>query len=395
MAADSLVISNIGRIVSGRLDAPIAEGDTIVVRDGRIAAVGRRDEVDRAGLDRVIDADGAEVWPGLIDSHVHVVFGDFTPRQSMLHWIDSCLHGGVTRMVSAGEVHTPGRPKDAAGTKALAILGAKAWRNHRPSGVKILGGALLLEKGLTEEDFVEMAAEGVRHVGEIGISGVYQPEDAAPMARWAQANGMKVLMHVGGASVPGSSVIGAEHVLAIRPDIAVHLNGGPTAAPAEDIERIITQSDVALEVVQCGNVLALQRTVARIVAHDALDRMIIGTDMPSGTGVIPLGMLRTISWVSALGGVAPERAVALATGNTARAFGFDSGTIEPGREADLLIADAPRGSVADDSLAALAIGDTPAISAVLIDGIVQVYRSRNTPPPKRAVRIPWMSPGGH
>ena len=59
--------------------------------------------------------------PGLIDSHVHPVAGDWTPRQNQLGWIDSCLHGGVTTMISAGEVHMPGRPKDVVGLKALAI----------------------------------------------------------------------------------------------------------------------------------------------------------------------------------------------------------------------------------------------------------------------------------
>src|SRR3546814_14743502 len=62
------------------------------------------------------------VAPGLIDSHVHPVAGDWTPRQNQINWIDSYLHGGVTTMISAGEVHMPGRPKDAVGVKAMAIF---------------------------------------------------------------------------------------------------------------------------------------------------------------------------------------------------------------------------------------------------------------------------------
>jgi enamidase len=110
--------------------------------------------------------------------------------------------------------------------------------------------------------------------------------------------------------------------------------------------------------------------------------------------VVPLGVLRTISWAAALGGVPPEVAVAFATGNTARVHGLNRGRIAPGMEADLIIADAPLGSQAGDALGALAIGDTPAVYASVIDGVVWFVRSRNTPPPVRTISIPWMSTGG-
>ena len=63
--------------------------------------------------------------PGLIDSHVHVTFGDYTPRQKTVGFLESYTHGGVTACISASEVHVPGRPRDPAGVKALAIAGAK------------------------------------------------------------------------------------------------------------------------------------------------------------------------------------------------------------------------------------------------------------------------------
>ncbi len=388
-----LIIRNIGRIVSGDFENPTLEGDSVLIRHGRIAEVG--DVVGATESDvHEIDAAGAMVFPGLIDSHVHPVVGDFTPRQRTLDFIDSCLHGGVTSMISAGEPHVPGRPKDRVGTKALAILTAKAYENARPAGVKVHGGGLLLEPGLVEEDFEELAAAGVRVVGEIGISGVHQPEEAERMARWAQKNGMRVIVHTGGASIPGSSAIGAEFVLTVRPDVAAHVNGGPTAPPVKDVERILTESEAAIELVQCGNVRALRDVVQVARAHAALDRVVVGTDSPSGTGVIPLGMLRTISWIASLGGVEPATAVAMATGNTARVYGLREGHIAPTAPADLLIVDAPRGSEAEDALEALAIGDTPAVAVALIDGQVRVYGSRNTPPPARSVSIPWMAQSG-
>ena len=61
--------------------------------------------------------------------------------------------------------------------------------------------------------------------------------------------------------------------------------------------------------------------------------------------------------------------------------------IAAGREADLVICDAPAGSVARDALGALSAGDLPGISMVLIDGKVTIGRSRNTPPAARAAEV--------
>jgi enamidase len=392
---NDLLITNIGQIVSGDIAQPLLAGDTVVVRGGRIAEVGRHEELDTSGIERVIDAGGCQLWPGLIDSHTHPLVGDYTPRQQTIGFIESGLHGGVTRIISAGEVHLPGRPKDAAGTKALAIVGAKASAAFRPGGVKVLAGSLILEHGLVESDFAELWREGVRVVGEVGLSGIYKPEDARPMVDWARACGMTIMMHIGGASIPGSNVLGAREALAIRPDIASHTNGGPTAAPLADIERIIAESEMMIEVVQAGNTRRAGE-IARLAARSgALNRMMIGTDTPSGTGVIPLGVLRTMAWVASLGEVAPELTVAMASGNTARVYKLAEGVVRPGNAADLLLVDAPIGSEAPDALGALAIGDTPAIAAAIIDGVVRVNGSRNTPGSTRKPSIPWMAAGGH
>lgn len=388
--------TNIGTIVSGDVDAPLIAGNTVVVRDGLIAYVG-----DAANApppvegEVVVDAGGATLIPGLIDNHMHPVSGDFSPRQRVLDFIESCLHGGATTIVSAGEPHYPGRPRDRAGTKALAILGTKAFANHRPGGVKVIGGAVILEHGLTEADFDEMAEAGVQLVGEIGLSAVCTPEEAGPMVRWAQARGMRVAMHTGGVSIPGSNAIRADLVCAIRPDVASHVNGGPTRLPLADVEQILDETDAFVEIVQCGNTLAAME-VARLIAERGDERrLILGTDMPSGTGVIPLGMLRTIAWVAALGGIEPARAIAMATGNTARLHGLNRGIIAPGREADLAIVDAPIGSVARTALETLASGDTPAVCAVIVDGVIKAGTSRNTPPAQRKVSVPGFSGGGH
>jgi enamidase len=384
------LITNIGTVVSGDIEAPIADADSILIEDGRIAAVGRGLEGDGA---QVIDARGTTAFPGLIDSHAHPVFGDFTPRQQTMSFIESGLHGGVTTVISAGEVHLPGRPKDIVGLKALAIVAAKAYGNFRPGGVKVRAGAPILELGLEEHDFAEMAAGGVTLVGEIGLGSVKTGAQAAPMVGWAKQHDMTVTFHTGGPSIAGSNPIAADAVLEARPHIVGHVNGGTTPMSDSDIERVV-DTDMAIEVVHCGNGRAAIHAV-RVAAGlggdpgglGGLRRVIIGNDAPSGTGVIPLGILRVMAHLASLGDVAPEVAVAMATGNTARVHGLDVGILAAGRAADVVLVDAPIGSTASTALDALRLGDLPGISMVLIDGAVLIGRSRNTPPAARAAEV--------
>jgi enamidase len=220
---------------------------------------------------------------------------------------------------------------------------------------------------------------------------------AAPMLAWARQHGMVSTFHTGGPSIAGSSSIRADVVLEARPDIVGHINGGTTALPDGDIEQLVT-SGLAVEIVHCGNLRAAIYAVG--VARDAgaFDRVILGNDAPSGTGVVPLGILRTMAHLASLGGVPPEVTVGFATGNTARVHRLETGTIAIGREADITFVDAPQGSAAASALEALAIGDVPGVGMVLIDGRPVIGRSRNTPPAGRApevVKGPGVAGAGH
>jgi len=382
-----LIIKNIGTIATGNCKAPIAKGTTIVIEDKIISAIGGEELLENIQDAKVIDAGGTTVTPGLFDSHVHTTIGDFAPRQLTLNYIDSALHGGVTTMISAGECHTPGRPKDPAGTKALAVVAHKSFENARPSGVKVHGGALILEKGLVEKDFEELKEQGVWIVGEIGLGSVKKPEDAAPMVQWAHKNGFKVQMHTGGTSIPGSSTVTAADVIATAPDVVSHINGGPTAISSPEVDRIMDETGFALEIVQCGNPKIADYVARRAKEKGMLGRIIFGNDAPSGTGLIPLGILRNMCQIASVSDVPAEQVVCMATGNTASVYGLNTGEIAIGKEADLVIMDAPMGSVAGNALEAFAAGDIPGVSMVIIDGAVKVSKSRNTPPPKREAKM--------
>ncbi len=381
-----MLIKNIGTLISGDISNPILDADAVFVSEGRIQRIGKATDFQSMGAETVVDAAGSTVTPGLIDSHCHVVFGDYTPRQKQVDFLESEVHGGVTTIISAGEVHLPGRPTDPAGTKALAILAAKAFANFRPGGAKIIGGSVILEKGLIEDDFAEMAREGVRVVGEIGLGSVKFPEDAAPMVRWAKKYGMIVLMHTGGTSIPGSDTVTAGQVLAVDPHIACHVNGGPTAMSPDEIRKLVRDTSYTLELVHCGNVKAMVDALNEGIQDNALSRFIIGNDAPSGTGVVPLGILRVVCMAASLTAVKPEQALCMATGNTARVFGLDTGFVREGLAADLVCMDAPMGSVGKDALTAIEAGDVPGVSLVVVDGKIVAKVSRNTPPAARKAK---------
>ena len=375
-----LVIRNIGLLLSGDLTNPILDADTVVAVGDRIAAVGKEKEVDTSRATIMIDAKGTALAPGLIDSHVHPVCGDWTPRQNQLGWIDSYLHGGVTTMVSAGEVHTPGRPKDIVGLKAMAIFAQRAFHAFRPGGVKIYAGAPVIEHGMVEDDFKELASAGVKILGEVGLGSVKDGKTARQMVSWARKYGIQSTIHTGGPSIPGSSLIDKDIVLETDADVIGHVNGGHTALPDDQITALCERSTRALEIVHNGNERAGLLALRTAMELKQLDRVILGTDSPAGSGVQPLGIVRMISLLSSLGGIPAEVAICLATGNTAKLRKLDCGMIAPSREASFVLMDKAQHSAGKNLLDSIQKGDLPGIGMVIIDGAISAHRSRNTPP---------------
>ena len=385
--SSKLVIRNIGLVLSGDLCHPILDADTVVVIDGRIAAVGREKDIDTEGAAHLIDANGSALAPGLIDSHVHPVAGDWTPRQNQIGWIDSCLHGGVTTMISAGEVHMPGRPKDVIGLKAMAITAQRAFAAFRPSGVKVHAGAPVIEHGMVEEDFKALAEAGVTLLGEVGLGSVKDGATAHQMVAWARKYGIQSTIHTGGPSIPGSSLIDKDIVLAADADIIGHINGGHTALPDKQITGLCEESPRGLEIVHNGNERAALLALRTANALGQLDRVILGTDAPAGSGVQPLGILRLISMLCSLGEIPAEIAFCFATGNTAKLRKLDCGMIEAGRAADFVFMDHAQHSAGTNLLESVRLGDLPGIGMTMIDGVVRSERSRNTPPAARVPKI--------
>jgi enamidase len=390
MPNHTLAITNLAKIVTGDIDRPVAEGDTIIVRDAKIEAVGSRKELKPESAEVLVDAGGMTAMPGLIDPHIHPMLGDWSPRHSVMGLLEGALHGGVTSMLSQGIVHMEGRPRDAYSTKALAILTTKLYQQYRPGGgLKLLSGAVILERGLTEADFAEVAREGVRLVAEVGASGIYNYDEIQPMLEWARKSKLKIPLHFGGpSSLPGSARFWADEVLQYRPDVVAHINGGPIAAPLAEIDRVLDETATPVEVIHTGNLKAAVHVVGRLKEENNLRRLIIGSDTPVGHGVIPLAIMKTLVHLCPLLEIEAPVGIALATGNTARVYELDGvGFLKPGCTADMLVVDAPKESAGKDALGAIECGDVPAINLIVCDGKIVARRGKNTPHSYRAVKI--------
>ena len=380
-------IVNLGTIVSGDWRDAFVAGDSILMADGKIVAVGHVSAQHVAACDVVIDADGATAIPGLIDSQVHNAFGDYTPRQKTVGFLESYVHGGTTTCISASEVHVPGRPKDPAGVKALAVAAKKCFDDFRPGGMKVYAGSIIMEPGLTEADFAEVAAQGV-WLAKAGFGAVATPFDYVPMVAWARKHGMITTVHTGGSSIPGSSGIWADHLIAMNPHVSFHVNGGPVAMPDADFPRMVHESAIALQVCTAGNLRTTLLLGNMTMQAHQFDRFLIATDTPTGSGIMPLGMMYTITHLASLTQMPVEWAIAAATGNNATVYKLNAGFLRAGKDADVVILDACVGGSKDNALDALSNGDIAAVGAVVTAGVPRfVGRSRNTPAPMKKIRV--------
>ena len=380
----SILIRNIGEIFTGDLAQPTAAVRSILISGGRIAIL--NPPADECKADTVLDAAGGAVMPGLVDGHVHPVFGEWTPAQDCIGWIGNYLHGGTTTMISAGELHIPGLDYDNLTPElvtSLAVVTAATTGRVRWSGVKLQAGTVLLVPGLTESHFDRLAAAGVKWVKFLFYPFGQDTSEARNYVVWSHARNMRVKVHTGGVSRSGASVVCGYDVLSwLQPDVAAHVSGGPIPMSDEDIDAVVDRTSFALEVCSSGNYRSTHRLVERLMSRRELSRLTLGTDTPGGTGVIPRGMLRNILYIASMCNLTAGQAIAVATGNTAQAHGLDVGVLAEGRPADVVVCGSIKGSAGTTLSDAIAHGDLPGITHVIIDGqFVVTERSRQTPPP--------------
>lgn len=387
---NSLVLKNIGTIVSGDIVKGILPGDTVVVRNGMIAAVGYEKDVDCSGIDLVIDVDGQTVCPGFIDCHVHNTLDDYAPQRGAVGTYSDALYSGTTTMCSEGE-QGPGWPRfydDAVGCKAAAIMAHRVFERYRPGGaLKFHGGALVLVHGLTEQDFKEMHDAGVWLIAEIGGGGLSDPAEVEPMLEWARKYNFFYSVHLAPPSIPGSSWVTSEAILKLKPNKVAHTNGGSTAVSFDHIQRLMDESDIPLELVVNGNFVNFNKMLQHMNRKNQLNRLVFGSDAPTGQASLPGAINRAIVKASSLNDIPAWQTIAMATGNAADLYRLNTGKIEVGREADLQVIDCPPGSCGKDALSAIECGDPFGNDLVIVDGRIVAFRGKDSRPTARTCKI--------
>ena len=357
----TMLIENVGAVVSGDLAEPILAAESLFIADGIVKEINTRSSADVE-----IDACGGTVLPGLIDAHHHPYFGDFHPVVSAVGYTDRYMESGVTGLVSCGPYALPGHPLGPQGGVALGILSAQSFAKVRPSGIKVYGECMIVEPGMNEDDFARAAGGGVKRIKF--LLPVPTAEVARSFVQWAHKYGIKVLTHCGGRKLVGEAGSIGEALRIIRPDVAAHLNGGPTPPSWEDAVWLLDETPCYADIVFGGNLSMGAKIVEKLLGQGRLERLLVGTDTPTPGGLMPGGVGKFVAFLASVTDLKPEQAVCLATGNTARAHGLDTGFVKVGSPADLIIVGAREGSVAQNALEEIKNGNGPAVGAVIVDG---------------------------
>lgn len=352
-----------GATVIDATGAPPITDATVVVRDGRIAAIGGRTSVTIPTGARIIDASGKTIVPGLWEMHAHA---------SQVEWAPAYLAAGVTTardMGGEGDFLLPFRdaidagrglgPRiliaglvDGGGDGALGVVdaitpeeGRAVVERYHSSGVRQVKLYTLLAPAVVRAITDRAHALGMTVTGHVprslGLAAAIEagmdqvahlpltshPDSAATRAAIALLAARKVVVDP---TLPWNELL--RH--APETEIASFEPGfttlpAPLAASYRSVNSGVTAATVAAE---------LQRQLSIIRAlHRAGVPLVAGTD-----GAIPgHSVLRSIE-LFAQAGFTPMEALQSATVVPARAMGLadDVGTLQVGKRADLLVLDA-------------------------------------------------------
>lgn len=377
---ESILLTNIGCMISGDLDTGIIEADCLAIRNGLIERVGALSKFNQDEYDLVVDVNGQTVTPGFMDAHVHNGMEDYNACLQAAGILEEALLNGTITMISEGE-QGPGYPRfygDKEGMKAQAVFAHRLFKNYRPgNGLKLHAGALVLSDELTEEDFDELSRLGVHLLAEIGGGGTGDMQLIPKLVTWARKYNFFVSVHLAPPSIPGSTWLKAKDVVSLNPDKVAHANGGTTSSSWEEIKEVIDNTAGGIELIPEGNCINFNRIVSYLMGGEE-KRIVFGSDGPTGACSLNGAINKAIIRAAALNGIPAEKAIAFATGNTGKLYGLNTGVIEPGKEADVIVIDAPPGSVGKDAKGAIEAGDLFGCSLVIADGRLVGIRGRDT-----------------
>lgn len=386
------------RVIDGT-GAPARDDQTIVLRDGRIVAVGPSASTPAPPQARVIDLTGKSVLPGLVMLHEHLYYptGPGVYGQLGQSFVRLYLAGGVTTMRTGGNMNgfmdiTLKRRVEAGEAAGPTIDATMPYVNGPNQFVQ-----------MNDVQSEERARKHVAYWADEGATSVkaYMQISRAALGtaiREAHARGMKVTGHLCSVTYAEAATLGIDNlehgffaatdfVSDKQPDVCPGQGRGqqslvdvdPKGAAFQTLVRTLIEKRVAitstLTVFEAGQAARpvppgldvllpelraqFEQNRARAAANTtsimptlfpkamALERefaragglLVAGTDPTGGGGVIPGFSNHRQIELLVEAGFTPLEAISIATRNGARYLGQDAriGTIAPGKDADLLI----------------------------------------------------------
>jgi 5-methylthioadenosine/S-adenosylhomocysteine deaminase len=353
----------------------VLEGD-LLVRDGRIAALGR---VKPEGLARVLDARGCAVVPGLVQAHVHlcqVLLRGMADDLPLLDWLRKriwpleaahdeaslaasaelglaeAMLGGTTTILDMGTVRAHDAVMDACLRAGIRAISGKTMMD-RGDGVP----AGLRESTRASLDESERLANAWRGKGGGRIGYGYAPRfilscsEALVRGAVERAAHHGDVVHTHAAEHPGEraavrEAMGDDDVAVLR-RWGVH---GPRTVLAHGVQLTDDEArQIAADgtrVVHCPSAnLKLGSGIARVAELDALGvQLALGADgAPCNNNLDAWTELRHAALLAkvrtGVTALPARRAFRLATIDGARALGLDAlvGSLEVGKRADLAV----------------------------------------------------------
>ena len=357
----------------------LVRGGAVLVEDGLILAVGTKSEVmahEGAGKARIVDAEGRVVMPGLVDSHSHPVFAaprldDFAARvagktyeqisasgggikssvakvraaseqelvDGLCHWAGRFLECGTTTLEAKSgyglelesELKMLRAIKRAGELSALELVPTFLGAHAVPA--EFAGRASEYADHVCERMIPAVAEQGLARFADVFCErGYFSQAEAERVLSAAAKAGLKAKLHAEQLSRCGGARLAAK-LGAVSAD---HLD---CAAP-EDFEALKASGTVATLLPAANFFLNAGYPPARAMIEAGVP-VALATDFNPGTA--PCWNMQTVLSIACTQmKLSPEEALCAATINGAAAVGLAAthGSIEPGKQADLIILDA-------------------------------------------------------
>lgn len=377
-----------GTLIDGTGRAPIPEA-SILIEDNRIQLITGGDTLTMPRTDpakiKNIDANGGYILPGLIDTHVHMMF-EYAPLEQRVatpfslnfykaaHHMRKTIDAGITTVRDAGgadfgvkqavEQGYAVGPRMQISISVLTITGGHADSWH-PSSVDIPlfpaypGSPSGICDGVEEvrKKVREVLRAGAEVIKVCSTGGVLSPTDHPEFTQFspeelavivqeaAYRRGIKVMAHAQGVEGVKNAIRAGIHSI----EHGIYLDDEAIDLMLEHGTYLVPTLLAPLSVVEIGEATGRMPDYGLRKARETLEehresiakayaagvKIAMGTDagvMPHGTNLRELGLMCEI-------GMSPMDAIVASTKTAAECLGWENqiGTLEQGKLADIVI----------------------------------------------------------